>query len=61
MITDMSEVMWPVKVYRRPFVAVVEYRLLYSLASIEGYTEVLVVYRCAFRGNVVRLEGYCLA
>jgi hypothetical protein len=31
------------KVYRRPFVAVVEYRLLHSLASIKGYTEVLVV------------------
>jgi hypothetical protein len=43
MITDISEVMWLVKVYRRPYVAVVKYRLLYSLASIEGYTEVLVV------------------
>jgi len=52
-----------VKVYRRPFVAVVEYRLLHSLASIEGYTEVLVVwyYHCASRGNVIRLEGYYLA
>jgi hypothetical protein len=52
-----------VKVYRRPFVAIVEYRLLHSLANIEGYTEVLVVwyYRCASHRNVIRLEGYCLA
>jgi len=27
------------EVYRRPFVAIVEYRLLYSLASIKGYIE----------------------
>jgi hypothetical protein len=44
-------------------VVVVEYRLLRSLASIEGYMEVLVVryYRCASRRNVVRPEGYYLA
>jgi hypothetical protein len=50
------------KVYRYPYVAVVEYHLLYSLASIEGYTEVLVVryYRCTSRRNVIRLEGYYL-
>jgi hypothetical protein len=62
MITDMSEVMWLVKVYRRPYMAMVEYRLSYSLASIEGYTEVLVVryYRYTSRRNVIRLEGYYL-
>jgi hypothetical protein len=51
-----------VKVYRYPFVAIVEYRFLYSLTSIKGYIEVLVVryYRYAFRGNVIRLEGYYL-
>ena len=51
------------KVYRRPCVVVVEYRLLHSLASIEGCVEVLVsrYYRCASRRNVVRPEGYCLA
>jgi hypothetical protein len=51
------------KVYRRPFVAIVEYHLLYSLASIKGYTEVLVVwyYYCASRRNIIRLEGYYLA
>ena len=50
------------KVYRRPYVVIVEYRLLYSLASIEGYIEVLVAryYRCASRRNVIRLEGYYL-
>ena len=42
MIIDMSEVMWLVKVYRRPYVVMVEYYLLYSLASIKGYVEVLV-------------------
>jgi len=43
MIPVMSEVMWLMKVYRYPYVIIVEYRLLYSLASIKGYTEVLVV------------------
>jgi hypothetical protein len=42
-ITDISKVICLIKVYYRPFVAIVEYRLLYSLASIKGYTEVLVV------------------
>jgi hypothetical protein len=51
------------KVYRRPYVVIVEYRLLYSLASIKGYTEVLVVryYRYTSRRNIIRLEGYYLA
>jgi hypothetical protein len=31
------------KVYRRPYVAIVEYRLLHSLASTGGYAGVLVV------------------
>jgi hypothetical protein len=31
------------KLYRRPYIAIVEYCLLYSLANIEGYIEVLVV------------------
>ena len=50
------------KVYRRPYVAIVEYRLLYSLASIKGYVEVLVVryYRYTSRRNIIRLEGYYL-
>jgi hypothetical protein len=63
MIIDIPEVMWLVKVYRRPYVAIVEYRLSYSLASIEGYAEVLVVryYRYASRRNIIRLEGYYLA
>jgi hypothetical protein len=62
MITDMSEVMWLVKVYRRPYIVIVEYRLLYSLASIKGYIEVLIVryYRYTSRRNVIRLEGYYL-
>jgi len=63
MITDMSEVMWLIKVYRRPYVAMVEYRLLYSLASIEGYAGVLVVryyYYIPYR-NIIKLEGYYLA
>jgi len=38
----MSKVMWLVKVYRRPYIVIVEYHLLYSLASIKGYIEVLV-------------------
>jgi len=51
------------KVYRRPYVVMVEYHLLHSLASIKGYVEVLVsrYYRCASRRNVIRLEGYYLA
>jgi len=63
MITDMSEVIYLIKVYHRPFVAVVEYRLSYSLASIEGYAEVLVVryYRYTSYRNIIRLEGYYLA
>jgi len=63
MITDMSEVMCLIKVYRRPFVAIVEYRLSHSLASIKGYAEVLVVryYRYTSHRNVIRLEGYYLA
>jgi len=63
MITDMSEVMWLVKVYRRPYVVVVEYRLLYSLASIKGYVEVLVsrYYHYTSRRNIIRPEGYYLA
>jgi hypothetical protein len=62
MITDISEVIWLVKIYRRPYIAIVEYRLLYSLASIKGYVEVLVVqyYRYTSRRNVIRLEGYYL-
>ena len=42
--------------------AIVEYRLLHSLASIKGYAEVLVVryYRYASHRNVIRLEGYYL-
>jgi hypothetical protein len=62
-ITDMSEVMCLIKVYRRPFVAMVKYRLSYSLASIKGYIEVLVVryYYYTSRRNVIRPEGYYLA
>jgi hypothetical protein len=62
MITDISGVICLIKVYRRPFVAIVEYRLSYSLASIKGYAEVLVVqcYRYTSRRNVIRLEGYYL-
>jgi len=54
--------MWLVKVYRRPYVVIVEYRLLYSLASIKGYAEVLVVwyYRYTSRRNIIKLEGYYL-
>ena len=50
------------KVYRRLYVVIVEYRLLYSLASIKGYIRVLVdrYYRYASRRNVIRLEGYYL-
>ena len=50
------------KVYCRPYVAIVEYRLLYSLASIKGYIEVLVVryYRYTSYRNIIRLEGYYL-
>ena len=50
------------KVYYRPYMVIVEYYLLYSLASIKGYTEVLVVqyYRYTSRRNVIRLEGYYL-
>jgi len=42
---------------------IVEYRLLHSLASIEGYIEVLVsrYYRYTSRRNVIRPEGYYLA
>jgi hypothetical protein len=43
MILVMSKVMWLVKVYHYPYVVIVEYRLLYNLASIKGYIEVLVV------------------
>jgi len=62
MITDISEVICLIKVYRRPFVAIVEYRLSYSLASIKGYVEVLVVryYHYTSRRNVIRLEDYYL-
>jgi len=62
MITDISKVMWLVKVYRRPYMVMVKYRLLHSLASIKGYVEVLVVryYYYASRRNVIRLEGYYL-
>ena len=58
----MSEVIWLIKVYRRPYVVIVEYRLLYSLASIKGYVEVLVAwyYYYTSRRNVIRLEGYYL-
>jgi len=31
------------KVYRCPYIVIVEYRLLYSLANIKGYIEVLVI------------------
>jgi hypothetical protein len=50
------------KVYRCLFVAIVEYYLLHSLASIKGYTEVLVVryYRYTSYRNIIRLEGYYL-
>ena len=50
------------KVYRRPYVVMVEYRLLHNLASIKGYVEVLVsrYYRYTSRRNVIRLEGYYL-
>jgi len=50
------------KVYRRPYIVIVEYRLLYSLASIKGYIEVLVTryYYYTSRRNVIRLEGYYL-
>jgi hypothetical protein len=62
MITDISEVICLIKVYRRPFVALVKYHLSYSLASIKGYAEVLVVqcYRYTSYRNVIRLEGYYL-
>jgi len=55
--------MWLVKVYRRPCVVIVEYHLLYSLASIKGYMEVLVswYYRYTSYRNIIRLEGYYLA
>jgi hypothetical protein len=51
-----------VKVYRCPYIVIVEYCLLYNLASIKGYIEVLVTryYRYASRRNVIRLEGYYL-
>ena len=50
------------KVYRRPYIVIVEYRLLYSLASIKGYAEVLVIqyYYYTSHRNVIRLEGYYL-
>ena len=50
------------KVYYRLYIAIVEYRLLYSLASIKGYIEVLVsrYYRYTSYRNVIRLEGYYL-
>jgi len=59
---DISEVICLIKVYRRPFIAIVEYYLSYSLASIKGYIEVLVVryYRYTSYRNVIRLEGYYL-
>jgi hypothetical protein len=59
---DISEVICLIKVYYRPFVAIVKYRLSYSLASIKGYAEVLVVwcYYYTSRRNVIRLEGYYL-
>jgi hypothetical protein len=59
---DISEVIYLIKVYYYPFVAIVKYRLSYSLASIKGYAEVLVVwyYRYTSRRNVIRLEGYYL-
>jgi hypothetical protein len=62
MIIDISEVIWLIKVYYYPYVAIVEYRLLYSLASIEGYIGVLVVqyYRYTSHRNIIRLEGYYL-
>jgi len=61
-IMDISEVIWLIKVYRRPYVVIVKYRLLHSLASIKGYIEVLVTryYYYASRRNVIRLEGYYL-
>jgi hypothetical protein len=61
-ITDISEVICLIKVYYRPFMAIVKYRLSHSLASIKGYAEVLVVryYRYTSRRNVIRLEGYYL-
>jgi hypothetical protein len=61
-IMDISEVIYLIKVYRCPFIAIVEYRLSYSLASIKGYIEVLVVryYRYTSRRNIIRLEGYYL-
>jgi hypothetical protein len=60
---DMSKVMCLIKVYRRPFVAMVEYYLSHSLASIKGYAEVLVIqcYRYTSYRNVIRPEGYYLA
>jgi len=50
------------KVYRRPYIVIVEYRLLYSLASIKGYIEVLVswYYYYTSHRNIIRLEGYYL-
>jgi len=51
-----------VKVYYRPYIVIVKYYLLYSLASIKGYIEVLVAwyyYYTSYR-NVIRLEGYYL-
>jgi len=40
--------------------AIVEYRLSHSLASIGGYAGVLVVHYSP-RGNIIRVEGYYLA
>jgi hypothetical protein len=42
--------------------AIVKYRLLYSLTSIKGYTGVLEVqyYRYTSHRNIIRLEGYYL-
>jgi len=47
------------KVYYRPYIAIVEYRLSYSLTSIGGYIGVLVVRYSPYR-NVIRVEGYYL-
>ena len=50
------------KVYRYPYIAIIKYRFLYSLASIKGYIEVLVVqyYYYTSHRNIIRLEGYYL-
>jgi len=50
------------KVYYRPYIVIVKYRLLYSLASIKGYIEVLVsqYYHYTSHRNIIRLEGYYL-